>query len=312
MSEYYTFHECFGLFNFILLFHGLSGFIFNSWNRDRVMLIGSVITIIYWAASGFQLIKLFVFNTSRMQEDIFIRIFNLIDVVRWSVVIFSLHFLNFFKTKKLRCLIQQFFATKRIKIPQRVRFLFNCALILILSYFYCGVLAFRWNYSNNNGVNQFDILIFCFQICVALFEQIFMVILMYQLILNLENILVNPKNVRKMLDLFQENFEIFEELMAFFGKTMVLYLLNFFFGVTFFLFSGFVLERWRRAFCEQLIWDGSYFFMIGCIYCIHQVSHKVSFPFIALLCVNWLFGKKIYTFFFHEEVFRGLLEVLIT
>lgn len=273
MSKCYTYHASFGLFNWVLLLHGLSGFIFNTWNRSRLVLIGSVICITFWLTGGWQYINSFVFSSVHLEDDLFVHFFNLIDTTRWAAVTLNTHFLNFFKSNELQNLMRNLFALSSTKnVRFNVKFFFNCIIGFILSFYYCGLLLLRWHYVNNNGVNWFVLPIYCFQVCTILFEQIFMLIVLYQLKHNIQVTI----SIRPMVENFGKHLDLCKKVLSIFGRTIFFYLLNFMIGTTFYTFTGLVDGRWKRVFYEQIVWDGSFVLVIGCIYFVNEVSLEVS------------------------------------
>lgn len=274
MSEYYTFLECFGVFNWILMFHGLSGFIFNEWNRYRLTLIGVVICSTFWIIGSIQFVEFFIFNLNRSDDNRFDRINNLIDEFRWNFTALNTHCVNIFLSGKVQVVLKPLLTSSGANICKRTKILFHLTLYCSLFYFYVVVLGLRWNYQTNNGNTLAILPFYCFLTCTMFLDQLFLFILVWQVELNLRSL--NFFNIPASVRLFDLNLDVYEDILALFSRMILLYLLNLLIGTTFYIFVGCFQQQWQMGFYEHFIWEWTWLVLILCIYGIHRVSWQVN------------------------------------
>lgn len=277
MSSLLEFHRTFQFFNWIFLIHGLSAFLFSRFYHYRSVLLSSVfICAAYWFAGGIDFINIILSNYLEIEDQIFLRIFNLVDITRWCCNTLNLHVTMFVHHKRLQRLIRELFTVSRQSISGPAMFSFRFAFSFILFYFYFGVLYMRWTYTTNYGSAFMVLPIYCFQSCILSFEQMFLLIFTFQVKTNLASIKVNLADLRVTFDTFDKNLELFEDIIEVFSRAIILSVLNLLLGPTFFIFVGFVQKQWTMAFYEHFMWDWLWFILICWVLCMHQVHLQVG------------------------------------
>lgn len=267
----FTFQECFKSLNSVLLVHGLSGYIFNEWNRKRLWYIGLVICTGFWFYGCRTFYEFFSFNFLQLQESFdFTRVFNFIDGQLWILATFNTQFIGLRYHHTLKTMIV---AIRRPNLRTHHKFLFDLILVTVVAYAYLMIPYFRYIYDSSDGFDWVLVTTTGYQFAVLSIEQIFAVLMIFQVSKNFGSPDLGDLNTA--FSGFDANFKVFRKVVKTFEFGIVIHLFNLLLGLTFILFTGFVQQQAAVAIFEYLIWDITFFITLICVNWIHRASKEV-------------------------------------
>lgn len=276
MSQYYSFQQCFGAINWVLATHGLVGYTFANWNLNLLMVTSFIVSCVYWIIGGSQIVGFLFVIYNQVSDSFFAIFFNMVDEFRWCAIILNAHIVNF-KRKKCHRMLRQLIAVSEARIPKRTKVWFNTALVVLFGYAYPILLFLRINYAVGYELDSFVFLTYSYEVAVLFCEQTLLFVLIYQVHLNLTQVIwSNGDNLRTNLEFFEKNLKVFCQIMKIFGNVFVLYLFNVPLAVTHFLFIGLAEAHLRDAVLEHIVWDIAFLIIICCVSLVHQVVVKVK------------------------------------
>lgn len=283
MAQLQTIPEIFEFFNWILLIHGLTGFMYKPNNRF-IYIYGFVFLIFYWILNISQLLYYFIKDNKSTHHDLFAYYFDLHDHISWILTTFNLHYLSLVSGHKIQKLIMKMCSEDCYKLT-RISFLkiLNCIIFLVCLYSYIGIPFlehfnpyFRWYYELfvTNGISL--MLLYCYKVSIIFYQQIFMFIILFLIYKNLKAFKLNGNSI-KIIESFDINLKLYRKVMELFGKAIVLNVYCFFIGMTTSIFFLVVEQNFTLAFNEYIIWYMGFFVSFVLIPLIHKLSSEVSY-----------------------------------
>lgn len=271
-----SFQTSFHSLNWVLLFHGISGYIFiNTWNRRRLFFFEVVVCTIFWVLTLPNLIGFLIFNCMNIRENIFRYTFNIIDDFSWMATTAIIHLVSLFRHEKLQKVQQDLLLISSPDLRFKNKFLFQLSLASTMAYAYGVIPLIRHNYDSGNGVDLKLLAIYCYQLALTILESIYVFLIVWQVKKNFSTLQYKLSCFRTTFDKFDVNLKVYRNTVQIFQFMIVLYLFNLILGITFCLFNGIVANQLEIAFYEHFIWYVSFIIILGCCVQMDGASKQV-------------------------------------
>lgn len=277
MRKFHKFQELFSIFNWILLFHGLTGLIYSTWNRRFLFLVGFSAFIVFWGFSGYHYVQYFKsYVLVTFYYDLFESFINLTDEGTWVLSTFSMHCLSLKLNFKLFDTLNSLEQISDRNISHRVKVTINSILIFTMAYCYIGIPYLRLTFTILSQSMWALLPVYCYQLCVLMFQQIFYFIVVYQVKLNLEQIRISSAEVHLNISIYDANIKVYRKTSKFFTVSFVFNLFSCLIGISNLSFVGFVQGNTESAILEYLIWDVAFLATLTVVVLSHNIADEVT------------------------------------
>lgn len=275
--EMFTFQETFRSFNYILLLHGATSYVFvgSWWHHPRRLFLIEVVTCIGFVLCVIpSIIRVHSNNFTKLQEEfVFSRVFSLVDWNTWIVSTVNTHIIGLVYLSTLRQTLKLLVTISQPDVQARVKVFFDASMAIMLVYIYIAIPYIESNFDSYDSGDWMLMAIYCYQMTVISVEQIFVLIVMYQVKCNLGS--PNLSDLRTTFRCFDLNLKIYRKVVRVFGITTIIHLFNLLLGTTFSIFTGFVEGNIWVAINEYFIWDINFLVTIMSVHCMHNASIEV-------------------------------------